>query len=126
MLLDNHALMRGLDSQGMRTQIDSLPDQFEAAWSLGQQLQIPGMFSRAERIVVAAIGAAALAGDLLAALVADSCNIPIIVQRGYELPAFVDGQSTLVVVVSCSGNTEETLSALDLADARGTQLLLLT
>jgi glucose/mannose-6-phosphate isomerase len=126
MFLDDLGQLGGLDTQNMRRHLDSLADHLEAAWTLGQGLPVPSSFNRVDRIVVVGMGTSALAGELLAALVADSCNVPIIVYRGYELPAFVDGQSTLVVVVSVSGTTEETLAALDLADARGTQLLVIT
>jgi glucose/mannose-6-phosphate isomerase len=126
MFLDDLRQLGGLDSQNMRRHIDSLADQVEAAWTLGGLMPLPTSFNRIDRIVVVGMGASALAGEMLAALVADSCNVPILVYRGYELPAFVDGQSTLVVGISYSGTTEETLAALDLADARGTQLLVIT
>jgi glucose/mannose-6-phosphate isomerase len=48
------------------------------------------------------------------------------VQRGYQLPAFVQGPETLVIGVSYSGNTEETLSAFNQAHARGALLTALT
>src|SRR5207237_8090796 len=96
------------------------------SWTRAQALALPASFQRVERIVIDGMGGSALAGELLAALVADSCNVPILVYRGYDLPAYVDGQSTLVIAITYSGTTEETLSALELADARGTQILLLT
>jgi len=72
------------------------------------------------------MGGSAIGGDLLAALVAGECPCPILVQRGYELPAFVSGPETLVIGCSHSGNTEETLSAFGQARQRGTALLALT
>src|SRR5215216_935059 len=102
MFLDDLRQLGGLDSQNMRRHMDSLADQVEAAWTLGGLMPLPTSFNRIDRIVVVGMGASALAGEMLAALVADSCNVPILVYRGYELPAFVDGQSTLVVVVSYS------------------------
>jgi len=39
------------------------------------------------------------------------CKIPMIVHKGYGLPNVVDGEEHLVVCISYSGNTEETLSA---------------
>ncbi|MEP7286230.1 MAG: bifunctional phosphoglucose/phosphomannose isomerase [Chloroflexota bacterium] len=126
MLLDDLVRFRELDMHDMRRHLDSLPDQVEAGWGQGQILPVPESFHTAERIVIAAMGSSALAGDLLAALTADSCTVPIIVNRGYELPAYVNGPKTLVIAISCSGSTEETLSALELATARGAQLLVLT
>jgi glucose/mannose-6-phosphate isomerase len=126
MILDDLARFHQLDTHNLRAHLDSLPDQFETAWTRAQALELPASFQRVARIVIVGMGGSALAGELLAALVADSCNVPILVHRGYDLPAYVDGQSTLVIAITYSGTTEETLSALELADARGTQILLLT
>src|SRR5258708_20307888 len=126
MLLDDLKRFHELDPSRLITQLDALPDNVEAGWKRGQSLLLPKAFARAERIVIVGMGPSALAGDLLAALVADSCNIPVIVLRGYDLPAFVDGQSTLVIGITHTGCSEETLSAIDLAAARGGQLLVIT
>src|SRR5260221_11582394 len=126
MILDDLDRFRKLDSGKMRAHLDSLPEQVEAAWTQGQSLPIPQSFKQAERIVIAAVGGSALAGDVLAALAAESCKLPVIVQRGYDLPAYVEGQATLVIGITYSGTTEETLSALEQAQARGTQILLQT
>lgn len=126
MNLNDLARFRELDTLDMQSHIDRLPDQFEAAWAYGHTLPLPSTFSRIERIVIAGIGDEAVAGDMLAALVADSCTVPILVNRSYELPAYADGQSVLVIAISHEGNTEEVLSAVDLADARGTKLLAIT
>ncbi len=124
--LDDLARFRELDPQGMQLHIDRLPDQLEAAWTLGQTLPLPPSFEHIERIVIAGMGSSALAGDMLAALVVDRCTIPILVNRGYGLPAYVDGQRSLVVGVTHSGDDESTLCALELAAARRAHMLLIT
>ncbi len=129
MNLDDLERFHALDAHDMCSHIDRLPDQLQAAWAQGMDRQkspLPDSYARIERIVFAGVGASAMAGDLLAALIADSCNIPVIVNRGYDLPAHADGQSTLVIVNSYSGDTEEALSVLELADARGTKILSIT
>ena len=126
MNLNDLAHFAELDKSNMRTHLDALPDQVEAAWVHGQSLPLPTMYKRVERIVIAAMGDAAVAGEILTALVADMCNLPIIVNRSYELPAFADGQSTLVILICHDGDTEEVLHAAELADARGTKLLAIT
>jgi glucose/mannose-6-phosphate isomerase len=126
MNLDDLARFRELDTQNMRAHLDSLPSQLEAAFAHGQTLPLPASFKRADRIVIAGMGTSAQAGEMLAALVADTCNVPIIVNRGYDLPAYADGQRTLVIGVSHSGTDEESLAALELADNRGTQIVAIT
>jgi glucose/mannose-6-phosphate isomerase len=48
------------------------------------------------------------------------------VWRGYDLPAYADGPTTLVVASSHSGNTEETLSAFSRGAESGVQRLAVT
>ncbi len=63
---------------------------------------------------------AAMGGSALAAILSQSWpgyRVPFEVARGYQLPAYV-GSTTLCIVSSASGNTEETLSALEAAEAK--------
>jgi len=69
------------------------------------------------KVVVAGMGGSALAALLTKAWLDTILNIPFEVVREYDLPAYVD-DSTLVIASSYSGNTEETLSALDQAQKR--------
>ena len=83
----------------------------------GQQHGEAGRLPSPTGVVVAGMGGSAIGGDLvLAAQLA--LPVPAAVVRGYELPAWV-GPSTLVVAVSYSGNTEETLACVEAALARG-------
>jgi len=60
------------------------------------------------------MGGSAIGGDLVSSLISAEARIPVIVQHDYNLPAFVDNK-TLVIVSSYSGMTEETLSAFEKA-----------
>jgi glucose/mannose-6-phosphate isomerase len=68
--------------------------------------------------MIAGMGGSAIGADLLAAYAAPKSRIPIFVHRDYDLPAWANGPETLVIASSHSGNTEETLSAFDVALAR--------
>ena len=106
--LDNFSEFKKLDPQNMLAEIDGLPDQLKSAWELGQTLPLPDAKS-IHRIVIAGMGGSAIGADLVAAVVSQSCPVPIFVHRDYGLPAFAKGKETLVVLSSHSGNTEETL-----------------
>jgi glucose/mannose-6-phosphate isomerase len=54
-----------------------------------------------------------------------SGTVPLLVNRDYDLPAFV-GPHSLVVAMSYSGNTEETLSAFRQAKQAGAQRVAIT
>jgi glucose/mannose-6-phosphate isomerase len=68
------------------------------------------------------MGGSGIAGDVLAAVAGSGSPVPVLTHRGYGLPAWV-GAADLVVAVSCSGATEETLSATEEAVRRGCRLL---
>jgi glucose/mannose-6-phosphate isomerase len=76
-------------------------------------------------VVVAAMGGSAAAGDLVAACAAERVEVPIVVHRGYGLPA-VAWDDALVVAVSYSGDTAEVLSAVETARARRLPLIVIT
>jgi glucose/mannose-6-phosphate isomerase len=73
---------------------------------------------RPRAIVVAGMGGSAAAGDVLASLALASSPVPVLVSRNWALPGWV-GAADLVVAVSCSGTTKETLAAADEARRRG-------
>jgi len=64
------------------------------------------------------MGGSAIAADLCATLYADRLPHPMIAVRDYRWPAWV-GPSTLALLASYSGNTEETLALYRDAAARG-------
>lgn len=69
---------------------------------------------RIKRILIAGMGGSAISGDLARSFIAKNhqeINLPIMVVRNYDLPNWVD-EHTLVLCVSYSGNTEETLSII--------------
>ncbi len=72
-------------------------------------------------IVVAGMGGSALSALLLKSWLKAELTVPFEVVRSYDLPEYVN-ENTLVILCSYSGNTEETLSALEQAEKRGAQL----
>jgi len=72
-------------------------------------------------IVVTGMGGSALAALIVKVLLSKTVATSFEVVRNYDLPAYV-GENTLVIASSYSGNTEETLSALEQARQRGAQI----
>jgi glucose/mannose-6-phosphate isomerase len=68
------------------------------------------------------MGGSGVAGEVLAAVCRPGSASLVIAQHDYQLPGWV-GAADLVVAVSCSGTTEETLSAAEEAVRRGCPLL---
>ncbi len=74
-----------------------------------------------ENVVIAGMGGSALAAELVKIWLKAELNIPFEILRSYDIPAYV-GANTLFIASSYSGNTEETLSALEQAESKGAQL----
>ncbi len=77
---------------------------------------------RPRALVVAGTGASALAGDVVTGVTGPSCPVPVFTSRGHRLPGWV-GAMDLVIAVSSSGATEETLAATDEALRRGARVV---
>lgn len=73
-------------------------------------------------IVLAGMGGSALPGVFLNSW--PGLSVPFEIARNYNLPAYVN-ENTLFISSSYSGNTEETLAALDEAEARSAQIVVI-
>jgi len=73
-------------------------------------------------LAILGMGGSGFSGDIIKALTADEIKIPVAVVKGYDLPAFI-GKGWLVMAVSYSGNTEETISAVKKAIDQGSEII---
>jgi glucose/mannose-6-phosphate isomerase len=124
-VLDDAARRSAVDAQGMIALTDGFPQQCRKALGIAQQFNPPTPRVPIQNVVVTGLGGSAVGGDLLRVLVEDNGEVPLVVNRDYQMPAFVNDH-TLVIAASYSGNTEETLSAFEDAQNRGALLLCIT
>jgi glucose/mannose-6-phosphate isomerase len=87
-------------------------------YNAGVRLAVKGV----REIVLCGLGGSAIGGDLLKSYLADDLKVPFLVNRNYTLPKFV-GPTTLVIISSYSGNTEESNTAHREALKRRAKLL---
>ena len=80
--------------------------------------------SKINQIVFAGMGGSGVIGDVFSAILSKT-NIHVSVVKGYHVPKTVDS-NTLVVVISISGNTDETLRILESANKQGCKLIAFT
>ena len=78
-------------------------------------------FDNVKHIVVTGMGGSGAIGDMFASILSKS-KIHVNVVKGYTLPQTVDS-NTLVIAVSVSGNTDETLSVLKSAHLLGCKII---
>lgn len=111
-ILNDVEQIRETDPSNMYNMVFDLPEQIEAAIKIGLAWEInPDDFADIKNIVLIGMGGSAIGGDLARSFLSSRLLVPFQVCRHYNLPEYVDDE-TLVVVSSYSGNTEETLSAM--------------
>ncbi len=118
-ILDDLEKLQAVDTYDMCSILLKLPEICEDAIKRGERLTIPDevkitdnltiTYKKPKKILVVGMGGSAIGGDLLKDWLRETLPIPIDVCREYNLPAYAD-EETLVLVSSYSGNTEETLS----------------
>lgn len=105
----------GQDALGIaQKQWQQLEKEFDVSWPKGEKI---------ENIVFAGMGGSALAA--LLSTTWPSYDLPFEIVRNYDIPAYV-GPNTLFIASSYSGNTEETLSAIEKVQAQKAQIAVIT
>lgn len=123
--LDDVMVMEESDPGGMLAAIEAFPAHCTEALRIGRdQLDVPDK-EGLKRIAYVGMGGSAIGGDILRCLLEDAVGMPFSVYRSYRLPSML-GADTLAIFASYSGNTEETLSALDDAIYLGCKVMAVT
>ena len=117
-VLDNPEYIKKHDPEGMLEAINSYPQSARKAIQNTEGIRFKIHGGNYDAILIAGMGGSAVGGLLLKDWLEDTIKIPITVNRGYHLPAWVD-ENTLIYAVSYSGGTEETLSQYMEAVERG-------
>jgi glucose/mannose-6-phosphate isomerase len=122
-VLDDRAEVARRDPGDMLGQVASAGGQARVALRAAQAATLVGPLP--DVVVVAGMGGSGIAGDVLAALAFAGSPAPVLAVKGDRLPAFV-GPGTLLLATSYSGNTAETLSAVEQGLAAGARLVAVT
>lgn len=113
-----------LTAEKMMGFLYELPTQFEESLRMNFDF-VPDYQKAYRNILVTGLGGSAIGGDIVRCYAQNKARIPVIVNRDYDIPSFVN-KDTLVLAVSYSGNTEETLSAYLQARAKGASIICVT
>ena len=112
-----------IDKSNMRQKILDFPKQFKKGIETAKNIKISKEFNK---ILICAIGGSALPADILSAWM-NICKIKLSlhIHRSYDLPHYVD-KNYLIICISYSGNTEETLSAFKQAQNKKLKIIAIT
>jgi len=114
-------MIKKCDSQGMYNVYNSWPDIAENYYNLNHSpIELTGV----NHIVFCGMGGSGSIGDMFASILSKT-NIHVSIVKGYLLPNTIN-ENSLVVATSISGNTIETLTALDSAREKNYKIIALS
>ncbi len=122
--LDDQTRLSDGDPSGMLRTVASSAAQVRTAYRAAVEAGAARVAEqgRPRAVVVAGVGAAGIAGEVLDAVCGPGTPVPVVTVRGYRLPGWV-GAADLVMVVSFTGRGDEALSVGAEAARRGCTLL---
>lgn len=107
----------------MKNYVEGFPAQLEEALEIAGKADLSRIRKNSIRnILITGLGGSGISGTIMADLTAGTCPLPVVVNKDYALPAFVD-ENSLVIACSYSGNTEETIAVLNSAIAKKAQII---
>jgi len=117
-ILNNAENIKKMDVSNMADDINKMSIYIKNALNISKDIIIPKEIKKEkisisygipQNIIVIGMGGSAIGGNLLKEFLFDKLNVPIEIIRDYNLPKYVS-ETTLVIVISYSGNTEESLN----------------
>ena len=108
----------------MKDLVQNFPKQLQEALNIAANAKISAP-KKIDNILITGLGGSGIGGTNIAELVYKYSAVPISISKDYFIPAFVS-ENTLVIVCSYSGNTEETINAMQLAMQKKAQFVCIT
>jgi glucose/mannose-6-phosphate isomerase len=109
----------------MEKLIAAFPQGMKDAVKQSNNLKLKDSNKAISNVLITGLGGSGIGGTIVSKIVASYASVPIVVNNDYTIPDFVSPE-TLVIACSYSGNTEETLSAFDLALEKEAEIACLT
>ena len=120
--LDNIEEMKSLDSKGQLTWMTEWPKMISESFQKGSNTKMPKEVSFKHTIIkynkkfnqigICGMGGSGISGEFIQNYLSETeFNLPVSLVRGYKLPKHFTSDS-LILIISYSGNTRETLTCL--------------
>ena len=118
-------IISNLDKSNMQGAITAFPGQMGESFEMMKNWSPMKEYSGIQKIMILGMGGSAIGGDVARVISSNHCSVPIIVNRSYTIPNWVDSH-TLILASSYSGETEEILSAFSQCVERNCPILVLS
>ncbi len=124
-ILDDLEKIREIDREGILEAEEGFYEQLLDAREIASRANPEELKGESySGVVILGMGGSGFAGDIIKALIKDDIDIPVEVVKGYNLPSYIK-KGWLVISISYSGNTEETISATGQALERGCEVIII-
>lgn len=98
----------------MKSLIANFSNQVREAIQIGESAKLTPPSNEIRNILVTGLGGSGIGGTIVSQICDQELKIPFQVSKDYFIPGYIN-QHSLVIVSSYSGNTEETLQAMEAA-----------
>jgi glucose/mannose-6-phosphate isomerase len=123
--LDDVMQLEEKDPQGMLSMVESFPNQCLEALHLGRDMLDVPEADGIKKVAFVGMGGSGIGGQVMRSLLEEPTGLPISVHRSFRIPSIL-GPDTLAIIVSYSGNTEETLASLEDVIYLGCRIMVVT
>ena len=106
----------------MKQLIEAFPSNITEALHIARDAELKGDYSGIRNVLICGMGGSGIGGSMVQSWLFDELKVPVSVAKDYTIPNFV-GKDTLVIGSSYSGNTEETLTAVETALEKGATIV---
>jgi glucose/mannose-6-phosphate isomerase len=109
----------------MNDYINDFTNHLSEAIEIANNTNLTSCTKEIRNVLICGLGGSGIGGTIVSDIVSSKVNIPIAATKDYSIPNFVN-EHTLVIANSYSGNTEETLYALEKCQSRGAEIAVIT
>ena len=109
----------------MNDYIDDFSNHLRDAIEIANNTRLTSCTKEIRNILICGLGGSGIGGTIVSDIISPKVDIPITATKDYSIPNFVN-EHTLVIANSYSGNTEETLYALEICQAKGAEIAVIT
>jgi len=101
----------------MKELIEDFTKHITNSMDISNSSSLTSFNGKIENVLICGLGGSGIGGTIISQVVADHAICPIVINKDYKIPAFVN-ENTLVITCSYSGNTEESLEMLAAAESK--------
>ena len=109
----------------MNSYINDFTNHLKEAMEIGRTSDLSKSNKSFNNILICGLGGSGIGGTIVNDIVSPKTSIPILATKDYSIPNFVN-ENTLVIASSYSGNTEETIYALEKCMKRNAEICIIT